>query len=75
MRPGQCEVVEDLGRARHFAVAALKARRLGNHELVLSGHPRRPRVARKRLRQYQRRMMASTGLRTNCAMKRSSTIA
>jgi len=42
------------------------------------GHPaqrRRPRVARKRLRQYQRRANACSGLRTNSAIKSISIIA
>jgi len=44
------------------------------HAAVDCGQPRAPRVARKRLRQYQRRAIASIGLRTNCAMSRISTM-
>ena len=38
---------------------------VSNQEWVLSGHPRRPREARNRLRQYQRRAIASSGLRAS----------
>jgi len=41
---------------------------------VHSAQRLRPRVARKRLRQYQRRAIACSGLRTNWAIKRISTI-
>src|SRR5207302_5853265 len=61
--------------ARPLMLPSSTARWCGNHELVLSGQPRRPRVARKRLRQYQRRIMASIGLRTSWAINRISTMA
>jgi hypothetical protein len=44
------------------------------HVAVHSGQRRAPRVARKRLRQYQRRAIACKGLRTSCAITRTSTM-
>jgi hypothetical protein len=60
-RDGVCPITQSLPQDR-------------THDFVRSAQRRWPRVARNRLLHHQRRTITCSGLRTNCAMKRISTI-